>query len=52
MVVLVDFAIQVIIGELLKVTLTTVLEELYMPYFNFEILTSNGPYKTKNKAKV
>ena len=52
MVVLVDFAIPVIIGELLRVILTTLLEELYTLYFNFEILISNGLQKTRDGLKV
>ena len=52
MVVLIDFAIPVIIGELLRVILITPLEKLYTRYFNFEILTSNGLQKTRNRVKV
>lgn len=49
---LVDFANPVITEELLRAILTTPFEELYMCYFKFEILISNGLPKTRNGAKV
>lgn len=52
MVVLMDFAIPVIIGELLRAILTTPFKELYTRYFNFEIFILNGLQKTRNKEKV
>lgn len=42
MIVLVNFAILIIIEKLLKVILTTLLKELYIQYFNFEIYISNN----------
>lgn len=42
MVVLIDFAIQVINKRFLKVILVIVLEKLNILYFNFETLISNG----------
>lgn len=52
MVVLIDFAILVIIKELLRVTLVILSEELYMFYFNYEIFILNDLNKMKDKVKV
>ncbi len=52
MIVLVDFAILVIIGEFLRAILITLLRELYICYLNFEILISNNLQKLKNREKI
>lgn len=45
------FTIPVTTAELLRVISTNLLKELYTPYFNFVILTSNGSQKTKDRVK-
>ena len=47
-----DFAILVIIEELLKAILITLLKKLYISYFYFKIFILNDLQKTRNRVKI
>lgn len=52
MVVLVVFAILVIIREILRAILITLLKQFHMRHFNFAIFLLLGLKKTKKKVKI